>query len=148
MLAGRELMILGDAIYARLKAHAGTLALVNTRIYPLRLPQGPTYPAIRYQLIGAPETHLMGNDPGSVHSRVQIDCYAETYRSAHLLKAEVRDALSRWEGTVGGVVVDHLFLDDWRDMEEPTLEHDGEQGIYRVMMDLVAHYSDDAVTVP
>lgn len=132
----------GNAIYARLKAHAGTLALVGSRIYPMRLPQGPTYPAIRYQFIGAPRVHAMGADTGQVNASLQVDCYAETYTGARTLSDQVIDALSRWEATSGGVVVDHVFVDGERDLDEPTLEHDGEQGIYRVMLDLTVHYQE------
>ena len=139
--------ILGDAIYARLKAHAGTTALVGTRIYPLRLPQGIgaaslPYPAIRYQVIERPRTHLMGADLNERHAEAQVDCYASTYRDAHLLAAQVISALSRWDGTAGGVVVLHIFLDGALDTDEPTIEWDGEQGVYRVMLQFTAHWQD------
>lgn len=136
--------MIGKAITARLKAHAGTKALVGSRVYPLRLPQGPTYPAVRYQVIGSPRVHAMGADTGQVNARVQVDSYALTYAGAQALAEQVRLALSRWEGTAGGVVVDHLFLDGDRDMDEPTLVHGGEQGIYRVMQDYIAHYQEAA----
>lgn len=135
-------MSIGKAIHARLTGHAGTFALVKKRIYPLRIPQGPTYPAVRYQVIGAPRTHLMGADLGEVHARVQIDCYAQTYDGAHTLATQVRGALSRWEGTAGGVTVIHVFLDDERDIDEPTIEQDGEKGVYRVMFDFIVHYEE------
>lgn len=139
--------MIGLAVKARLTAHAGTSALVASRVYPLRLPQGPTYPAVRYQLIGAPRTHLMGDDPDAsigVHARVQVDCYADTYAGAHELAEQVRLALSRWSGTSGGVAVEVVFLEDERDMDEPTIKHESEEGVYRVMMDLIAHYQDAA----
>lgn len=132
----------GTAVRARLLAHSGTYALVKKRVYPLRLPQGPKYPAIRYQVISAPRTHLMGGDSGEVHSRVQVDCYAETYSGAHELAVQVRAALSRWGGTSGGVAVEHVFLDDERDVLEPTIEVDGDRGLYRVMLDFIVHYGE------
>lgn len=140
--------MIGQAIHARLKAHAGTSALVESRVYPLRLPEGPTYPAIRYQVIGAPRTHLMGDSADAsigVHSRVQVDCFAETYAGVRAVAEQVRLALSRWSGTAGGVTVEVVFLDDERDLDEPTLIHGGEQGVYRVMFDFIAHYEDEEV---
>ena len=134
--------MVGKAIYARLQAVAGVTALVGTRVYPLRLPQGPTYPAIRYQKIDAPRTHLMTWDPGEVHARVQVDSYAKTYDGAQALAAQVRGALSRWGGAAGGVTVEHVFLDDERDIDEPEPLHDGESGIYRVMQDYIVHYGE------
>lgn len=137
--------IIGDAIHAQLTGHSGTRALVGSRVYPLRLPQGTgasslPYPAVRYQVIGAPRSHVMGQDTGEVFARVQVDCYAETYRDAHLLSAQVRAALSRQSGTWGGVVIDSVFLEDERDMDEPLVEWDGEQGVYRVMLDFIVNY--------
>ena len=134
--------MIGLAIRARLNAHAGTLALTKRRVHPLRLPQGTAYPAVRYQVIGAPRTHAMGADTGEVHARVQVDSYAETYDEAQALAKQVRLALSRWDGTAGGVVVDHIFLDGERDMLEPTAEFDGEQGVPGVTQDYIMHYQE------
>lgn len=139
--------MIGKAIQARLAAHAGTAALVVDRIYPMRLPQPTTFPAIRYQVIGAPRTHVMGATPDAsieVHSRVQVDCYAVTYNGARSLAEQVRLALSRWSGTAGGVTVEVLFLDDARDLDEQEFVHGDEMGVYRVMMDFMAHYQDAA----
>jgi hypothetical protein len=134
--------VIGKAIHARLKAHAGTTALVESRIYPMRLPQGPTYPAVRYQVIGAPREYVMGGATGDVHARVQVDCYAETYEGAKAVAEQVRLALSFFAGTSGGIVVERIFVDDERDMDEPQLVHEGEQGVYRVMQDHIAHYAE------
>lgn len=139
--------ILGDAIHARLKAHSGTYALVKNRIYPNRLPQGMgsealPYPAVRYQVFERARTHLMGADLNERHAEVQVDCYALKYRDAHLLGAQVISALSRWEGTAGGVTVLHFFLDGGLDSDEPTVQQEGEQGLYRWMLQFTAHWED------
>ena len=139
--------MIGKAVHARLAAHAGTRALVDSRVYPMRLPQGPTYPAVRYQVIGAPRTHLMGDTPNAsqwVHARVQVDSYAATYAGAHALAYQIRMALSRWSGSAGGIAVEVAFLDAERDEDEPTLVHHGEQGVYRVTMDFIVHYQEVA----
>ena len=135
-------MSVGKAIYARLVAHAGTTALVGTRVYPLRLPQGPTYPAIRYQVISAPREHAMGADTGTVHARVQVDCWATTYAGAKALAAQVILALSRWGGTSGGVVVEHVFLENEIDRFEPDPLIGGADGADRVLLDFMAHYTE------
>ena len=139
---------LGDAVYARLVAHAGTKALVERRVYPMQLPQGTgepsvPYPAIRFQVFERAPTHLMGADLNERHSEVQVDCYAETYEAAHAVAAEVRSALSRWEGTAGGVTVLHFFVDGSLDMDEPTVKTpQGEEGLSRVMLTFTAHWQD------
>lgn len=140
--------ILGDAIFTRLTAHTGTYTLVARRVYPLRLPQGSgapqvPYPAVRYQVLERPRTHLMGADLNERHAEVQVDCYAETYRGAHTLAAQVISALSRYEGTSGSVVVVHFFLDGSLDMDEPAVRTpQGEEGIFRVMLQFTAHWQD------
>ena len=139
--------VLGDAIYARLIAHAGTTALVERRVYPLRLPQGIgslslPYPAIRFQVFERQRTHLMGADLNERHAEVQVDCYGETYRSAHLVALQAISALSRQEGTWGGVVVIHFFLDAATEIDEPQSTQEGEEGVYRVMLQFTAHWQD------
>lgn len=139
--------MIGKAISARLKAHAGTAALVGTRVRPSRLEQGVKYPAIVYQVIGSPRTHLMGDTSDAsrwVTANMQVDCYAKTYAEAQALAEQVRLALSRWSGTAGGVAVEVVFFEDARDMDEPTLVDHGDEGVYRVMMDFKAHYQDAA----
>lgn len=65
-----------EAICAQLLATAGVTALVSTRVYQLRLPQGPTLPAVRVQAIGAVDFyHLRGGDV-TERARVQTDAYA------------------------------------------------------------------------
>lgn len=65
-----------EAICAQLLATAGVTALVSTRVYQLRLPQGPTLPAIRVQAVGTIDFyHLRGGDVAE-RARIQTDAYA------------------------------------------------------------------------
>ncbi len=94
-----------QAIYDRLSNYAGLTALVSTRIYPMVLPQNPTYPAVRYQRISGTRLSAIDVDIGIAQPRFQVDCYAETYLGVKSLFTEVRGALQRWTGTHSGVVV-------------------------------------------
>lgn len=63
------------AICARLLATSAVTAIVGTRVWEIALPQEPTLPAIRVQLISDPVGyHLRGPD-GASRSRVQVDAY-------------------------------------------------------------------------
>lgn len=63
------------AICDRLAETTAVTTIVGTRIYEIALPQEPTLPAIRVQLISDPVGyHLRGPD-GAHRSRVQVDAY-------------------------------------------------------------------------
>ena len=54
-------MTISDAVCHRLRDDAGVNAFVASRVYQLKLPQQPTLPAIRVQLISEPSVyHLRG----------------------------------------------------------------------------------------
>jgi hypothetical protein len=71
------------AVADRLKATAAVAALVSTRVYQLKLPQSPTLPAIRVQLISEPGTlHMRGVD-SLYRSLIQVDAYARESDAAN-----------------------------------------------------------------
>lgn len=86
------------AVRAHLINDPDVKALVDTRIYPDALPQGVTYPAIRYQRIDTPRTYTKGGYTGLSRPRLQIDCYATTYVAARNLATAVRAAMERYPG--------------------------------------------------
>lgn len=68
-------MTIEDVVVARLLAIAAVTALVDTRVYLDRLPQAPTYPCVRVQLIDEQEDyHLRGG--GLKKVRIQVDAFA------------------------------------------------------------------------
>jgi hypothetical protein len=65
-----------QAVLERVLDIAAVAALIGTRGYLLKLPQGPTLPAVRVQLIDeAGNMHLRGAG-GPYRSRVQVDAFA------------------------------------------------------------------------
>lgn len=82
-------MTIGTLVKSALTGNSGVSALVSTRVYPLQLPQKPTYEAITYQRISN------GPQNGSTairDSRWQISCWAEEYGEAHVLAVAVKTA--------------------------------------------------------
>lgn len=74
-------------------ANGDVTALVGTRMFPQRVPQGQSLPAIRYTLVvDTSDIHLTGV-AGRAVSSVQLDCYSETYAEAVDLAEKVRVAL-------------------------------------------------------
>ena len=83
--------VLSDGIYAFMS----TTLSVGTEVYPSRLGQGATLPALVYQFIpsdGPLYTH--DGDTGTDVARVQFDCWADTYEAAVALHEELRAAVS------------------------------------------------------
>ena len=111
-------MSAGEALFARLDG----VTAAGSRIYPLILPQNPTYPAIRYQQISSIRTHAMGQDAPIVRVRMQLDVWGKTYAEARSLAGEVYTQLGRFRGTVAGVEV----LDALQDNEIEGYESDSE----------------------
>lgn len=71
--------------------------------YP-RLPQPPTFPAIRYQLIwNNRQTAVDGTQTGPLETGLQIDCIAASYSEAKTLADSVRVALNRYTGSWGSL---------------------------------------------
>lgn len=92
----------------------------GARVYPLILPQQPTYPAVTYQQISSVPMHAMGRDGAVTRVRVQVNSWGRTYADARTLASEVEARLSRFQGLGSGVNV----LDVLRDNEIETYESD------------------------
>lgn len=87
-------------LYNRLSTYAGLTALVGTRIYPLIMPQGVTYPALVYQRISTvPRYACMGTDVGLVRTRIQVTAWGDTFAEVKAIANQVRQALQRWNPT-------------------------------------------------
>lgn len=96
--------MIGKFIFARLGSTAA-----GSRVYPLKLPQNPTLPAVTYHEISAGKVHAMGQDSNVVRVRVQLDSWAGSYSAVRSLATEVKAALSRFKGSAGGVTVQDVF---------------------------------------
>lgn len=95
--------------------------IVGTRIYPLRLPQRETLPAVVYQVITNAPINTLDGDRGVDNVSLQLSCWAQTYAQAQALAAEVRRV-------IGGI-----------DILRPTIEslfdgEDQETKSYRVIL--------------
>lgn len=122
-------MTVEDLVCERLAATSGVTALVGTRIYQLVLPQKPTLPAVRVQLIDDPSAYHLRGESKVTKARVQVDAYAGKASSADpkavadAVADAVHTALSGQRfGSVGSPVelrVLGAFKDDRRTMYEP-----------------------------
>jgi hypothetical protein len=127
-------MNLYEALYHRLTNYSGLTDLVSTRIYPIKMPQAVTYPAVTFQVIsGLPRTHLMGSDDSLAAPRVQVSAWGESLSDACDVADQIRAALQDFSGTMGGdggVTVQRIFLES----DQISL-YDSESEIYHVAQD-------------
>ena len=93
------------AVRAILAADAGVSALVGTRIYPDRLPQNVTYPAITYEMYSEDSFEAMDGLLGIAEATIEVTCWASTRLVASSVQDAVRLALANYQGTSSGVVV-------------------------------------------
>jgi hypothetical protein len=96
-------------------------ALVGTRVYPRKLPQNVTYPAIRYTRISTSRSEFRTLDgrAGYARPRFQIDCYGLTEASCVALAQALYQLLEGFDGIAAGLRIDGIGTDDeGADVEE------------------------------
>lgn len=97
----------GEKVRAVLIADPGVSALVNARIFPSKLPQPVTYPAVRYFVPSdVPVNSLGGFTSGLRNARVQVDAYAKKYADAQALADAIVGAL----GSLTGASLSSLLM--------------------------------------
>lgn len=113
-------------IFTILTGYSGVSAIVDTRVFPLVLPQKAALPAISYLRVdGVQDANLSGNS-GMEAVRVQVDCWAQTYAQAKTLAGAVADAMAAGFGS------ECVWLSD-RDQYE-----DGAK-VFRVILEFSIH---------
>jgi len=102
---------------------------ITTRCYPVKIPQGPTYPLIVYTKITGIRDHVLKGSTGHAHPRFQIEAWAKTYAEVKALAVAIREALDGFSGTVEGVHIGSCLIETERDIYETEIE------VYRVVQD-------------
>lgn len=97
-------------------ADATISGLIGTRMYPLRLPQAPTLPAITYQWISGRHVQSMNDRSGLSGPRVQFTAWAATYLQAEAVFEALRKRLDGFSGMAGATRIYGALLDSDRDL--------------------------------
>jgi len=84
-------MIQAD-IYSVLSKDSEISAICGNRIYPQRLPQGVSVPAVVYTMNDITPVKSLTGESGLDNGTVEIVCWALEYTKAHLLAEAVRAA--------------------------------------------------------
>lgn len=115
--------------------HAGLSAEVDSRVYPMLLPQNRELPAVTYQRISTPRLHEF-EASFFPHPRFQFDCWAESFPRAKAVAEQVRLALDLYSGAMGDYTVEVAIVEDERDTYEP------EAKIWHSMVEAVIWYEE------
>lgn len=119
-----------------LQADAAVAALVGTRVYPVKLPQGVKDASLVYNEISGQSDHHMEGPSGLVTVRMQIAAWAQSADAAHALFLAVKEAIDGYRGMMGSVEVQGVFIDSWRDLDDTTANLRGKVADYFI------HYSE------
>lgn len=98
------------------------------RIYPVQLPDAPTYPAIVITKITGLGDSDTDGDTGLEDSRVQVDSYGEGYAAVVELKTLVRARLSGFQGgpaSGDACAIQGVFVINDSDLPVPETERAG-----------------------
>jgi len=96
------LLTIEEGIYYHLANTIAVSNIVGTRIYPLKLPQNPTLPALTFQLITPMSIIAHDGKSGTAQSRYQITGFADDPDSVRDLMEKVRICMDGYKGTIGG----------------------------------------------
>ena len=107
-----------EALRAYLLAGTAVAAACANRVHWVLRPQGQPLPGLVLTRITGIRQYSHAAPVNLVQSRVQVDCYAETYLAAKTLARAVRDRLSVMTFTQGDIVFQGVFLDSERDLSE------------------------------
>jgi len=121
-----------SSLIAKLLATAGVTALVSTRVNWSRRPQGEPLPAVVLHVIDRIPDVTHGGRSGLLVSRVQCDCWGETFGSAKAVARAVEEALTAQTFTQGAVRFDAILIDSERnDTSDETTP------LFRTSLDLM-----------
>jgi len=126
--------VLEEGIAAFLIADVDIHAVVEDRIYPMKMPQNVTLPCLTYQRISTPRivTHDSSGATGDLTSpRFQFDAWAETQKAAKAISDVLRGVLHGKTGAMGGVTIRAALADN----EAPEFDPDSE--LYRSRSDYI-----------
>ena len=129
-------MSLETALRAYVLADAAIAAAVGARMYPRRLPQVPTLPALVYQRIDTRRLHDLDGPDGLPRPRVQITVWAANVQGATDTAALVRGRLDGYRGAWGDVTVGSCLCVGERDLDDP------ETGRMGVAQDYMIQYQE------
>ncbi len=140
-------MPIGPGLTTYLQTKSAITNVVDSRIYLVRPPQGSgSFPCITYQTISSRSTYSHGGDNQLRIERVQINCFARTFKAAKDLAELVRLSLSGYAGLMGTTTVQSCFLENERDVPYDSPDTTS-QDVLCTQVDYSISYTEAAPTL-
>ena len=126
--------------YNILSTNAALTALISTRLNPVRIPQGSSFPAVSYNLVSEVPNPTKSGHSRTEFARVQVNAYGNTLASAEAVASAIRTAFEAvtLPGTFNGIKCQ-------------TIEYDGENqtaddqaafaGLYQISQDYLINFT-------
>lgn len=105
-----------QSLIALLLAASGLTTLVSQRVNWNKIAAPAVAPYVTLRRISGARDYAMGGATGLVETRVQVDCYGDTYTSAKGVARQVEAVLSGYRGTSQTTKFDGIFLTAERDL--------------------------------
>lgn len=122
--------MLDDQLYDHLQTFAGLTSLVGTRVWPNRLKETATMPALVWQCINDAPSYSHGGDSGLDDGLYQFSCWGRTPLEAKQVAVQVRAALGGKSATLTDGTKFTAFV------ENVLSNDDAETGLFRVNVDV------------
>ena len=126
--------------YNILSTNAALTALISTRLNPVRIPQGSSFPAVSYNLVSEVPNPTKSGHSRTEFARVQVNAYGNTLASTEAVASAIRTAFEAvtLPGTFNGIKCQ-------------TIEYDGENqtaddqaafaGLYQISQDYLINFT-------
>jgi len=125
-------LILNDAIVG---------ASLGTRVYWGRKPQEDQSPVYAVLLrIDGIRDYLMAAPSGYVTSRVQCDCYGQTYEDAKTAARAVQKAIGGFLGLGINPALQGIFIESERDLS--SFDAGDVHPLFRISTDFIVHHAE------
>jgi hypothetical protein len=124
------------AIYSILTGDSDVSALVGTRVYPVNIPQNPTYPLVSFSRVSGNRVASMSGASSISMPRFEIGCFADTYSAVKTLAGKVRSVLFGYSGTIAGVIVYSVLLESDTDNYQEGIDK------YMISNDYFFHHKE------
>lgn len=130
---------------AYLLADTTISTLVDSRIYPVQLPQGIRSPSIVYNRISEIESYHMAGPSALMQTRYQFDAIAQSIDDASAVADAIKERLGGFAGDIqfgvqsppeNSMTVEGIFFTNGRE------DYEGELELYRVSRDYIVWYKE------
>lgn len=109
-------------IFALLDGDAPLTAFVDSRIYPILLPQNAVFPCVSYSTILDEEDKTFDGQGTFQEITVEIDAWSDTHAEMLSVGDAIKTAIKNYSGTLASVQVDAIYIDSTVSVYEDAAE--------------------------